>query len=106
MHRSNISFLQLEYYETILNPYFTSEASESLKSLQAVLLEKATESVSDISENPGHHRRPTRGSEDAVADDRHHGMTVSPDDLIVRPLILHLYIRIMWTVLAEIVPKR
>ncbi|KAL5714951.1 Exocyst complex component S5A [Ranunculus cassubicifolius] len=71
--------LELEYFETILNPYFTSEATESLKSLQAVLLEKASENVSDASENPGHNRRPTRGSEDAVADQ---GMTISPDDLI------------------------
>ncbi|PIA41110.1 hypothetical protein AQUCO_02300128v1 [Aquilegia coerulea] len=74
--------LELEYFETILNPYFTPDASESLKSLQAVLLEKASENVSEVSENPGHHRRPTRGSEDAVADDRHQGMSVSPDDLI------------------------
>ncbi|KAF9601582.1 hypothetical protein IFM89_020498 [Coptis chinensis] len=72
----------LEYFETILNPYFTPDASESLKSLQAVLLEKACENVTEISENPGHHRRPTRGSEEAVADDRHQGMSVSPDDLI------------------------
>lgn len=77
--------LQLEYFETILNPYFTSDARESLKSLQGVLLEKATESVSEAVENPGHHRRPTRGSEDAL-DDRQQGMSVSPDDLIVRYL--------------------
>ncbi|GMN51854.1 hypothetical protein TIFTF001_020998 [Ficus carica] len=73
--------LELEYFETILNPYFTSDARESLKSLQGVLLEKATESVSEAVENPGHHRRPTRGSEDAL-DDRQQGMSVSPDDLI------------------------
>ncbi|OVA06363.1 hypothetical protein BVC80_8885g11 [Macleaya cordata] len=73
--------LELEYFETILNPYFTSEASESLKSLQGVLLEKASESVAESSE-PGHNRRSTRGSEDALADDRHQGMTVSPDDLL------------------------
>ncbi|KAF8405879.1 hypothetical protein HHK36_007957 [Tetracentron sinense] len=72
--------LELEYFETILNPYFTPDASESLKSLQGVLLEKASESLTESSENPGHHRRPTRGSEDA--DDRQQGMTVSPDDLI------------------------
>ncbi|KAJ6681503.1 EXOCYST COMPLEX COMPONENT SEC5 [Salix koriyanagi] len=70
--------LELEYFETILNPYLTPDARESIKSLQGVLLEKATESV----ENPGHHRRSTLGSEDALADDRQQGMTVSPDDLI------------------------
>ncbi|KAJ0086216.1 hypothetical protein Patl1_08077 [Pistacia atlantica] len=74
--------LELEYFETILNPYLTPVATESLKSLQGVLLEKATESVSEAVENPGHHRRPTRGSEDALADERQQGMTVSPDDLI------------------------
>ncbi|KAK9270929.1 hypothetical protein L1049_026516 [Liquidambar formosana] len=73
--------LELEYFETILNPYFTPDARESLKSLQGDLLEKATESVVESVENPGHHRRPTRGSEDAL-DDRQQGMTVSPDDLI------------------------
>ncbi|KAJ6352592.1 hypothetical protein OIU76_001764 [Salix suchowensis] len=70
--------LELEYFETILNPYLTPDARESIKSLQGVLLEKATESV----ENPGYHRRSTLGSEDALADDRQQGMTVSPDDLI------------------------
>lgn len=74
--------LELEYFETILHPYFTHDAGESLKSLQGVLLEKATESVTEAVENPGHHRRSTRGSEDALADDRQQGMTVSPDDLI------------------------
>ncbi|KAF6163401.1 hypothetical protein GIB67_029250 [Kingdonia uniflora] len=73
--------LELEYFETILNPYLTTEARESLKSLQAVLLEKASDCVTESSENPGHHRRATRGSEDALGDDRQ-GMTVSPDDLI------------------------
>ena len=76
--------MQLEYFETVLNPYFTPDARESLKSLQGVLLEKATENMTEAVENPGHHRRPTRGSEDALADDRQQGMTVSPDDLIVR----------------------
>ncbi|KAG5246046.1 Exocyst complex component Sec5 family protein [Salix suchowensis] len=71
--------LELEYFETILNPYLTPDARESIKSLQGVLLEKATESV----ENPGYHRRSTLGSEDALADDRQQGMTVSPDDLIL-----------------------
>ncbi|KAG5534394.1 hypothetical protein RHGRI_022499 [Rhododendron griersonianum] len=74
--------LELEYFETILNPHFTSDARESLKSLQGVLLEKATESVTETIETPSHHRRPTRGSEDALSDDRQQGMTVSPDDLI------------------------
>lgn len=80
--------LQLEYFETILHPYFTHDAGESLKSLQGVLLEKATESVTEAVENPGHHRRSTRGSEDALADDRQQGMTVSPDDLIVSKYLL------------------
>lgn len=70
-----------------MNPYFTNDARESLKSLQGVLLEEATESISEAAENPGHHRRPTRGSEDAAADDRQLGMAVSPDDLIVKLLI-------------------
>lgn len=74
--------LELEYFETILNPYFTSGARESLKSLQGLLLEKATESVADIVDNPGHNRRPTRGSEDAAGDERLQGATVSPDELI------------------------
>ncbi|RXH93157.1 hypothetical protein DVH24_013733 [Malus domestica] len=73
--------LELEYFETILNPYFTADARESMKSLQGVLLDKATESVSENAENPGHNRRATRGSEEA-ADDRQDGMSVSPDDLI------------------------
>ncbi|CAL1385009.1 unnamed protein product [Linum trigynum] len=75
--------IELEYFETVLNPYFTPAARESLKSLQGVLLEKATENVSEVAENPGHQRRSTRGSEDAASDDRQQGgMTVSPDDLI------------------------
>lgn len=78
-----LAFLQLEYFETILNPYFTTDARESLKSLQGLILEKATESVTDAVDNPGHNRRPTRGSEDAVADERQQGTTVSPDELIV-----------------------
>ncbi|KAL1820183.1 hypothetical protein ACET3Z_015052 [Daucus carota] len=57
--------LELEYFETILNPYFTHEARDSLKSLQGVLLEKATESVTESAEN-----------------DRQQGSAVSPDDLI------------------------
>ncbi|TYI39161.1 hypothetical protein ES332_A02G078300v1 [Gossypium tomentosum] len=73
--------LELEYFETILNPFFTSDARESMKSLQGVLLEKTTESLSEV-ENPGHNRRPTRGSEDAAADEKQQGASVSPDDLI------------------------
>lgn len=83
-----LSFLQLEYFETILNPYFTSGARESLKSLQGLLLEKATESMADFVDNPGHNRRPTRGSEDAVSDDRPQGATVSPDELIVSNFLI------------------
>lgn len=78
---------QLEYFETILNPYFTSDARESLKSLQGVLLEKATESVAEAADNPGHNRRPTRGSEEAI-DERQQGAT-APDELIVRIIFLH-----------------
>ncbi|KAK1300452.1 Exocyst complex component 2 [Acorus calamus] len=75
--------LELEYFETVLNAYFSPEARESLKSLQGLLLEKATESVTDSVENPGHHRKSTRGSEDALMDDRQQGFSTSPDDLIV-----------------------
>lgn len=78
--------LQLEYFETVLNQYFTNDARESLKSLQGDLLEKATESVTETIETPSHQRRPTRGSDDVLADDRQQAMTVSPDDLIVRSL--------------------
>ncbi|KAL6504483.1 hypothetical protein OROGR_026406 [Orobanche gracilis] len=72
--------LELEYYETILNPHFTHDARESLKSLQGVLLEKAIETVTETVETPSHQRRPTRGSDDVLADDRL--STASPDDLI------------------------
>ncbi|KAL9679768.1 hypothetical protein QQ045_017635 [Rhodiola kirilowii] len=72
--------LELEYFETILNPYFTPDARESLKSLQGLLLEKAIESVSEFAENPGHARKATRVGEDAFADERQGA--VSPDDLI------------------------
>lgn len=72
--------LELEYFETVLNPYFTQEARESLKSLQGVLLEKATETLTESAETPSHQRRPTRGSDDV--DDRLSGSSVSPDDLI------------------------
>ncbi|CAA6663780.1 unnamed protein product [Spirodela intermedia] len=72
--------LELEYFETVLHTYITPDAQETLKSLQGFLLETATESVAEAIENPGHHRRLTRGSEDAMADDKL--STVSPDDLI------------------------
>ena len=39
--------------------------------------------MTDAVDNPGHNRRPTRGSEDALADDKQQGTTVSPDELIV-----------------------
>ncbi|KAK7270381.1 hypothetical protein RIF29_23471 [Crotalaria pallida] len=74
--------LELEYFETILNPYFTPDARDSLKSLQGLLLEKATESVTDAIDNPGHNRRATRGSEEALAEDKQQGTTISPDELI------------------------
>ncbi|KAI3752527.1 hypothetical protein L2E82_24561 [Cichorium intybus] len=72
--------LELEYFETILNKYLSPDASESLKSLQGVLLEKATESSSEPNDTPKHRRRVTRGSDDMAADDRQG--TVSPDELI------------------------
>ncbi|XP_059287084.1 exocyst complex component SEC5A-like [Lycium ferocissimum] len=74
--------LELDYFETILNPYFTHEARESLKNLQGVLLEKATESVPDTIETPSHSRRPTRGNDDVLQDEMQQGGTISPDDLI------------------------
>lgn len=74
--------LELEYFETILNPFLTPDAGESLKSLQGVLLEKATESAPESNETPSHRRRATRGSDDVLADERQQGITVSPDDLI------------------------
>ncbi|KAL1561160.1 Exocyst complex component S5A [Salvia divinorum] len=74
--------LELEYFETILNPYFTHDARESLKSLQGVLLEKAIETVTESVETPNHQPRATRGSDDAMADDRLSGSSASPDDLI------------------------
>ncbi|CAD5317408.1 unnamed protein product [Arabidopsis thaliana] len=70
---------ELEYFETVLNSYFTSAATESLKSLQGTVLEIAIESISEAVETPGHNRRPTRGSEDTVSDDK---QSVSADDLL------------------------
>ncbi|KAG7655047.1 Exocyst complex component EXOC2/Sec5 N-terminal domain [Arabidopsis suecica] len=74
--------LELEYFETILKPYLTVDATESLKSLQGAVLEKAIESISETVENNpgGHQRKPTRGSEDAISDDKQ--SSVSPDDLL------------------------
>jgi exocyst complex component 2 len=73
--------LQLEYFETVLHAYFSPEAQQALKSLQENLLEKACETLAEALENPGHHRRPTRGSEDAASDGQ--VSSVSPDDLLV-----------------------
>ncbi|WOL15535.1 exocyst complex component SEC5B isoform X2 [Canna indica] len=72
--------LELEYFETVLHAYFSPEAHEALKTLQGLILEKACESATEPSENPGHQRRSTRGSEDAMADDKQ--STISPDDLL------------------------
>ncbi|PWA87400.1 exocyst complex component SEC5 [Artemisia annua] len=72
--------LEIEFFETILNQYFTPDVSESLKSLQGAILEKATESSSEPSDTPKHRRRATRGSDDLLGDDKHG--TVSPDELI------------------------
>ncbi|KAI7746115.1 hypothetical protein M8C21_031836 [Ambrosia artemisiifolia] len=71
--------LELEYFETILNQYFTPEVSESLRSLQGAILEKATESSSEAGDTPKHRRRATRGSDDLMDDKQG---TVSPDELI------------------------
>ncbi|ONM17557.1 Exocyst complex component SEC5A [Zea mays] len=72
---------ELEYFETVLHTYFSPEAQQAMKSLQENLLEKACESIAEAMENPGHQRRPTRGSEDASSDDRQ--PSVSPDDLLL-----------------------
>lgn len=74
--------LELEYFENVLSTYFSMEARDSLKSLHGLLLEKATESITEPAENPGHNRRATRGSEDAMMDDRQQTSSVSPDDLL------------------------
>ena len=74
--------LQIEFFETILNQYFTPDVSESLKSLQGAILEKATESSSEPSDTPKHRRRATRGSDDLLGDEKQG--TISPDELIVR----------------------
>ncbi|KAK3144791.1 hypothetical protein QOZ80_4AG0317910 [Eleusine coracana subsp. coracana] len=72
--------LEFEYFETVLHTYFSPEAQQALKSLQENLLEKACETLAEALENPGHHRRPTRGSEDAASDGQ--VSSVSPDDLL------------------------
>lgn len=72
--------LEIEFFETILNQYFTPDVSESLKSLQGAILEKATESSSEPSDTPKHRRRATRGSDDLLGDEKHG--TISPDELI------------------------
>ena len=79
---------QLEYFETILNQYFTSEASEALKSLQGILLEKATESA-------------TEASDTTAGDDRHQG-SITPDDLIVRKFLNILYLAVVESYLHNI----
>lgn len=66
-----------------MNTYFTHEARESLKTLQGILLEKATESVPETVETPTNSRRQTRGNDDGLQDERQQGGTISPDDLIV-----------------------
>ncbi|KAJ0959919.1 hypothetical protein J5N97_000320 [Dioscorea zingiberensis] len=74
--------LELEFFETILHTYFSPAAHEAFKSLQGLLLDKACESATESIENPGHHRRPTRGSEDAMVEEKQQGSSVSPDDLL------------------------
>ncbi|KAH9321769.1 hypothetical protein KI387_016408, partial [Taxus chinensis] len=74
--------LELDYFETILHTYLTPVALEALKSLRDLLLEKASETVSESLDNVGHNKRLTRGggSEDGLAGDER--QLVSPDDLI------------------------
>lgn len=91
--------MQLDYFETVLNAYFSQEAHQALKSLQGNLLDKACESASD--ETPGHHRRPTRGSDDPMADDRSNP-SVSADDLLVRSLSSFSFsfsVSVLWDIL-------
>ncbi|KAJ3675136.1 hypothetical protein LUZ60_004178 [Juncus effusus] len=71
--------LELDYFETVLSAYFSPDAHQALNSLKENLLDKACESASD--ENPTHHRRATRGSDDPMADDRSNP-SVSADDLL------------------------
>ncbi|CAN7021711.1 unnamed protein product, partial [Brassica rapa subsp. trilocularis] len=53
---------QLEYFETILRPYLTVDATESLKSVKGAVLEKVLESIIEtVKNNPGGHQwKPTR----------------------------------------------
>ncbi|KAG2268938.1 hypothetical protein Bca52824_063493 [Brassica carinata] len=69
-------------FETILRPYLTVDAIESLKSVQGAVLEKALESIIEtIKDNPGGHQwKPTRGGVDAILNDKQ--SSVSPDDLL------------------------
>ncbi|CAG7869573.1 unnamed protein product [Brassica rapa] len=78
---------QLEYFETILRPYLTVDATESLKSVKGAVLEKVLESIIEtVKNNPGGHQwKPTRGSEDAILNDKQ--SYVSPDDLLFIILI-------------------
>lgn len=87
------SSLQLEYFETVLGAYFSTEARASFTSLHDLLLEKAAECVIEASETPVHRRRTTRGCEDAMNEDSHPVATMAPDDLLVR------FIPIMYSVL-------
>ena len=64
--------------------HFSPDAHEAFKSLQGLLLEKACEGATESIEHPGHQCKLTRGSEDAMADDRQQAASVSPDDLLVR----------------------
>ncbi|KAL8161204.1 hypothetical protein V2J09_012693 [Rumex salicifolius] len=69
---------KLKYVETVLISYITNSARGSLESLRGMLLEKATESVTEITENSRTHRA-NRGGEEPIEEQ---GMTVSPNDLI------------------------
>lgn len=42
---------QLEYFETILRPYLTVDATESLKSVKGAVLEKVLESIIETVKN-------------------------------------------------------
>lgn len=74
--------LELEYIETVLHTYFSPDAREAFKSLQGLLLDKASECVTESVEHPGHQRRSTRGSEDAMTEERQQTASATPDELI------------------------
>ncbi|KMZ59694.1 Exocyst complex component SEC5B [Zostera marina] len=74
--------LELEYFETVLGAYFSTEARASFTSLHDLLLEKAAECVIEASETPVHRRRTTCGCEDAMNEDSHPVATMAPDDLL------------------------